>query len=63
MDFGTLNFGQDLLNEGALGNIIQQTNLGEQVLSSLKMVTWIEKVVKNSYGMFAFIRQGTTCYM
>jgi len=59
MHFGRFNVGgKYTVNGRTLKSIDRQRDLGVQVHRSLKVATQVEKVVKKTYGMLAFISQG-----
>lgn len=45
------------MNDKALGSVVEQRDLGEQVHSSLKVVPQVDTVIKMVLGMLAFISQ------
>ena len=59
MHFGRSNVdGKYTVNGRTLKNIDRQRDLGVQIFRSLQVATQVEKVVKNAYGMLAFIGRG-----
>lgn len=43
---------------GGLGRVVEQRDLRVQVHSSLKVSSLVDRVVKKSFGLLAFISQG-----
>ena len=50
---------RNMQNGRTLKSIDRQRDLGVQVHRSLKVATQVEKVVKDAYGMLAFISRGS----
>ena len=56
LHFGTSNKGRTYtVNGRPLGSVVEQRDLGVQVLGSLKVESQVDKVVKKAFGTVAFI--------